>query len=1158
MGTFVHLHVHSHYSLLDAVGKIPDLVKRAKELGMDALALTDHGVMYGAIEFYEECVKQGIKPIIGIEIYLAQHGMHDRRPRIDDRPTHFTLLAENLAGYKNLIQITTAAHLDGFYYKPRVDRDFLRAHHEGIIALSGCLNSELSRALQHGEEEKAIAFCKEMQEIFGKDSFFLEVQAHPDLPLQVDANEKIFALSTALGIPCVATKDCHYLSPDDREAQDLMLCIGGNKTVDDPTRMTMRDVDYSLSSSEDMIACFSDHQEAIEQTVRIAERCQLTLELGKWNFSRVELPEGKTAFAVMRERAYEGLKEKIGDPLPQVVIDRLEYELGIIGAKGYAPYFLTVAEYTLWARERGIISTTRGSAAGSLASYAIGITTVNPLDYQLPFERFLNPFRPSPPDIDMDFADNRRDEVIAYVSEKYGWDHVAQICTFGTMAARAAVRDICRALAFPYSFGDRIAKMIPMGSQGFPMTIAKAKEVSAELRAAYDAEPDVHRVLDVAEKIEGCARHISVHAAGVVIAPTALTDYMPLQREPGGEKLITQYDMHASEQSGILKMDFLGIRNLSILGHAVELIRNRRGVSIDLDTLPLDDTKTYQLLARGETTGLFQLGGDGMTRYLMELEPATIFDIMAMVALYRPGPIESIPEYIRRKRNPKLVRVLDPRMKDILSMSYGIITYQDDVLLTAIHLAGYNWEEADKLRKAMGKKIPKEMAAQKEKFFAGCLKNGMTEEKIDELWKLIEPFAAYGFNKAHAASYAIVAYQTAYLKANFPAEYMTAVLTAESGDMETVADAIAECRRMGIAVLPPDVNESRATFTVVDDTNIRFGLLAIKNLGEDTVRAIIAERDVKGSFADLEDCITRIDAKHCNRKSLEALIKSGAMERFGERNVHLENIEELLRRNKEAAAMALSGQSSLFAFAPAVGSATTFRLRDTVPASEHMKLAWEKELLGMYVSSHPFDTVAAAVTEGLTPIRSLGTLDRKHYVVIGGVWQTPKSVITKNGDPMLFGTIDDGSSSVEVVVFPTVLAADAGVWREGATLFVMGRRSEKEDEVRFLAQRAIVVSAASAREALAALKSGNWSASAPALELSSVSVRVLGEPDPARLAALRRIFETHPGETRVVIVVGQTGAERRIETPFRITFNDGTRRDIAAIVGAEAVQGMGA
>lgn len=1158
MPRFVHLHVHSHYSLLDGLGQIPALVKRAKELGMEALAITDHGNMYGAIEFYQRCLKEGIKPIIGVEIYLAPNGMTDRRPRIDDRPSHLTLLAENLAGYKNLIKITTAAHLEGFYYKPRVDKAYLRAHAEGVIALSGCLGSEVNRALQHGDEEKALRLCAEFREIFGNDNFFLEVQAHPDLPLTQDLNPKVFALAEKTGIPVAATKDAHYIYPDDREAQDLMLCIGANKTVDDPTRLTMRDVDYSLSSPEEMLACFPDHPEALEQTALIADRVNLTLELGKWNFCKVDLPEGKTALDELREQAYDGVKKHYGGEIPSDVVLRLEYELGIIGTKGYAPYFLTVADYTKWARAQGIISTTRGSAAGSIASFGIGITTVNPLDYKLPFERFLNPYRPSPPDIDMDFADNRRDEVIKYVSEKYGYDHVAQICTFGTMAARAAVRDIARALGFPYSFGDRLAKLVPMGSQGFPMTLARAKEITPELKKAYDEEPDVHRVLDLAAKIEGCARHISVHAAGVVIAPSPLTDYMPLQREPGGEKIITQYEMHAAEEAGILKMDFLGIRNLSILGYAVELIQKIKGVAIDLQKLPFDDKKTFELLARGETTGLFQLGGDGMTRYLMELEPATIFDIMAMVALYRPGPIESIPEYIRRKKNPKLVRVLDPRMKEILSMSYGIITYQDDVLLIAIHIAGYNWEEADKLRKAMGKKIPKEMAAQKEKFLTGCAKNGLVEQKANDLWKLIEPFAAYGFNKAHAASYAIVAYQTAYLKANFPAEYMTAVMTAESGDLDTVAEAIAECRRMEIEVLPPDVNESRSRFTVVDDRHIRFGLLAIKNLGEDTVRAVIEERDRGGAFADLEDFLTRIDGKHCNRKSLEALIKTGAMERFGERNQLLENIEELLRRNKEAAATALSGQTSLFAFSGAGEPAPALRLRETSAAPAELKLAWERELLGMYVSSHPFRAVAKAVGEALAPIRKLGEFDRKQYLVIGGVWQNPKPITTKNGEAMFFGTLDDGLSSVEIVVFPKVLAAEPAVWREGATLLVLGRRSEKEDELRFLAQRAVAVTPETAGAALAALQNGTWVSQAPALEQSLVALQLKGEPDPARLLALRRIFEAHPGATRVVITIEGNGNSRRIETPFRVSLDEATRRELAAIVGADAIRAIGA
>lgn len=1180
---FVHLHVHSHYSLLDGLGQIPELVARAKELGMDALALTDHGAMYGIIEFYEECQKQGVKPIIGMEAYVAPRGMRDKAARVDDRAYHLTLLAENLAGYRNLIKITTAAHLDGFYYKPRVDLEFLRAHAEGVIALSGCLNGQIPRALEVKDEAKAEELLRTYQDIFGRDNFFLEVQDHEEIPEQVERNAQLIALADRLGVPLVATKDCHYIHADDREAQDVLLAIGTGKTLEDPTRFSMRDADYSLTSPEDMARAFAHRPDAIENTGKIADRCSVAIELGKWVFPEFPIPDGLTADEFLRQEAEAGLRQK-GQLVPEYQ-KRLDYELDIIKTKGYATYFLVVADYTKWARSQGIISTTRGSAAGSVVSYGIGVTTVDPLAYKLPFERFLNPFRPSPPDIDMDFADAKRDLVLDYVKKKYGADRVAQICTFGTMAARGSVRDVARALGYPYGLGDRIAKLIPMGSQGFHMTIARALKETPELQQVYDTEPDVKRILDLAQKIEGCARHTSVHAAGVVIAPGPLTDWMPLQRESGGDNVITQYEMHASEQAGILKMDFLGIRNLSILDTAVEIVEKTKGVKVDLLNLPLDDAKTYALLGKGQTTGLFQLGGEGMTKYIIDLQPATIFDLMAMVALYRPGPIESIPEYIRRKRNPRLVRVLDPRMKEILSMSYGIITYQDDVLLIAIHLAGYDWAEADKLRKAMGKKIPKEMAAQKEKFLAGCVKGGMTEDKAVDLWKLIEPFAAYGFNKAHAASYAIVAYQTAYMKANYPAEYMAAVMTNEAGDMPTVAAAINECAKMGITVLPPDVNSSLATFTYIDDRQVRFGLNAIKNLGGDTVAALIAERKTNGPFVDLTDLSRRLPTKVMNRKSVEALAKSGALDALGERNAILGNVEELLRFNKDAAAQVASQQVSLFGAAGGLGAAAV-RLKPMEPATKREVLSWEKELLGMYVSEHPFRDVAAAAGGELAAIAKLGEMKKGSFAVVGGVLQAPKRITTKNNESMLFVRVEDETAGVEIVVFPRVYAAQPDLWQEDAAVVVSGKISDKDDELRFLANQAVVVSPQTVRQGIEALKRGAADAAqqprrqfgqrepqappaaapppggadvAPRAlpSMPSVTISLPDAPTPELAQALKAVFEQCPGGLAVFLEIGKGERPKRIETQFKIGWSPQVAGRICALPGIGGARVVG-
>ncbi len=1152
---FVHLHTHSHYSLLDGLGKIPELVLRAKELGMEALALTDHGNMYGAIEFYEECVKRGIKPIVGMEAYVAFEKMTDRRPRVDDQYYHLTLLAKNETGYKNLMLLTSKAHLEGFYYKPRVDKDLLRAHHEGIIALSGCLHSEIAKAIQSEDLVRAERLICEYQDIFGKENFYLEVQDHPEIPLQETVNTQLFEFSERTGVPVAATKDCHYIRRDDSEAQDLLLCVGMGKTVDDPTRMTMKDVDYSLSSPEEMYDSFAAHPEALLNTCKIADACCLTLELNKWNFPVFSETEGRDANAYLREKAYEGLKKSLGEITGEARA-RMEYELDIISKKGYATYFLVVADYVTWARGNGIIATTRGSAAGSLVSYAIGITTVNPLEYKLPFERFLNPYRPSPPDIDVDFADNRRDEVLKYVVGRYGKEKVAQICTFGTMAARGAVRDVARALGYPYSFGDRVAKLVPFGSQGFPMTLERALKETPELEEAYKGDADVRRVIDLAQKLEGNARHVSVHAAGVVISPRALTDFAPLQLETGGENIITQYEMGAVEKAGVLKMDFLGIRNLSILGCAVDTVRRTKGVAVDLLKLPLDDQKTFELLGRGDTMGLFQLNGAGMTRYLKELRPTSIFDIMAMVALYRPGPIDSIPEYIRRKHNHKLVKYLDPRMKEILSASYGIITYQDDVLLIAINLAGYNWEEADKFRKAIGKKIPAEMAKQKEKFITGCIKNQVKEETAQELWALIEPFAAYGFNKAHAASYAMVAYQTAYMKANFPAEFMTAVMTAEEGDLEKIAEAVAECHRVGIEVMPPDINESDANFTYIDDRHIRFGLLAIKNLGADVVGAVVEERKLRGQFKTLGDFASRMAVKYLNKRSLEALIKSGALDSLGERNILLANLVEIQEHNKDTRRSYESGQFNLFSVSPQM-SESGLALRRVPAASKQERLAWEKELLGLYVTEHPFAQYSARVKGKVTPCSALNSLNKGAGCKIAGIVIWAKRILTKKSETMLFAKIEDETGSIEAIVFPRIYSANPQVWEDGAAVLIGGKMSEKDEELRFIAEHAerLELNGGPAAEAAGGTAEGGTHR----IEMqnnnmpAAMMVKIEEMSDPHFFEDLRRILIRYPGDSPVILLFPQGAEAKKVETNYRVADSTELRVAIEQLAGAGSV-----
>ncbi|MBI2454007.1 MAG: DNA polymerase III subunit alpha [Parcubacteria group bacterium] len=1062
---FAHLHVHSHYSLLDGLGKINDLIKRAGDLGMEALALTDHGAMYGALEFYKKAKRAGIKPILGCELYVAYENLSDKRPNIDDKRYHLTVLAENLEGYRNLIQLVTQAHLEGFYYKPRVDKNLLRRHSRGLIALSGCFQGEIPRAIQARKVDRAEELIREYQEIFGRENFYLEIMPHHAEDEDISINQTLAHLSQKTGALLAATNDVHYIHPEDASTQDILISVGTGTHVKDKDRLNLLKYNLSLRSGEEMSGLLANYPGAVERTGEIAQRINLDLELGRWTFPTFELPANVTPDNELRRLAEAGFTKRNLER-KAIYLDRLDYELGIIEKKGYAPYFLVVADLLDHAHQHGILTNIRGSVAGSLVTYLTGVTKIDPLEYKVPFERFLNPERPSAPDIDMDFADNRRDEVIEYARQKYGADKVAQVgtfgtmmaraATFGTMMARAAVRDVARALGHPYATGDTIAKLIPFGSQGFPMTIDQALKITPELSQLYDSDPVSAEVINQAQKMEGCARHISVHAAGVVIAPRPLTEFVPLQLDPKGGKIITQYDMHAVEDAGLLKFDFLGIRNLSILEDTVKLAKQHRGVDVDIENIPLDDKKSFALLAKGETAGLFQLNGAGMTKHLKDLKPATIHDINAMVALYRPGPLESIPQYIERKHNPQLVSYFDPRMKEFLEQSRGLLVYQDDVLMTAVKLAGYSWQEADKLRKAMGKKIPKEMEEQKSKLISGLIKNGLAETKAEELWKLIEPFAAYGFNKAHAASYGRVAYQTAYAKANFPAEFMCAVMTAESGDIEKIAETINECARMNIPVLPPDVNESYGKFTVIKGApdKIRFGLESIKNVGVNVVAAIIETRETAlGKFKSLADFIERIHHKDLNKKSLEALAKAGALDQLGERNQLLANMEYLLAFSKEVKQTRSQNQSSIFDNLP--NSAPALKLKETPPATPQEKLAWEKELLGLYVSSHPLAPYKDILEKKTKPIKDL--LASARLVTVGGMLNDYRKIITKNGKQMVFGKLKDFSGEIELVVFPDTYEKSSNIWKTDQPLLVKGSVQIRNNELKLICQDAVLL-----------------------------------------------------------------------------------------------------
>ncbi|MDO8481616.1 MAG: DNA polymerase III subunit alpha [bacterium] len=1081
---FVHLHVHSHYSLLEALPQIPTLVAAAVADGQKTLALTDNGNLYGAISFYKECKEKGIKPIVGADLFVAPRTRHDKEYRVDDFPSRLILLAKNLSGYRNLIQLVSYGFLEGFHIRPRVDRELLEKHREGLIAILPSMDGEPARALRGKARERARESATWYARNYGKDCY-MEITIHPEIGGHEKRMAEIEKLARELNIEIMAAHDVYYMKKEDALARDLVdkIRTGGvlernqegnfeasaNTNSDDSANLSG---DFSFIPQADAVLRFEGRESALQNTLRIADECNLELSLGTWVFPEFPVPAGVTHDSALRELAYSGFKIREMEKTKENE-ERVNYELSVISSKGYSPYFLVVADLLRHAREKGILTNTRGSAAGSLVSYLSQITTVNPIEYQLPFERFLNPERPSPPDIDMDLADNRRDELIDYVREKYGETRVAQIGTFGTMMARAAVRDVARALGHPYGVGDTIAKLIPFGKQGFPVTIDGSLESVPELSDLYTRDPDAREIIDLARKVEGNARHMGVHAAGVVIAPKPVTEYVPIQLDPKGGKKITQYDMYAVEEAGLLKFDFLGLTNLSVLADSVVRVERRLGVHIELDRLPLDDKKTFEMLGRGETLGVFQLASAGMTSYLIDLVPSRVHDLNAMVALYRPGPMAFIPSYIERKKNPQKVRYLDPRMEEILKDSYGVITYQEDVLQIAIKIAGYTWLEADKLRKAMGKKIPIEMAAQKEKFTRGCIGHGMKKDTVQKLWEQIETFAAYGFGKAHAASYGNLAYKTAYMKANYPVDYMASILTADAGDVEKVSLVVSECVRMGLTIVPPSVNESQGNFTVVDSVDIegktgkiRFGLYSIKNFGTGVADGIMSAVKSGGPFFDVADFLRRVGDKNLNKKSLESLIKCGALDELAEspqagdtRGTLLANIDMLLNFHREYADVP-SNQSSLFsagggsasgggALAPA-----TLTLRDTRPATTLERLAWEKELLGLYVSGHPLDAHKEKLAGQKHNIKDAKEkFPRGAETVIAGFLERLQYILTKNGERMAFGHLSDYSGNVEIVLFPRILKENAAFVSAGACVMLKGKFSQRNGEASFAVEK---------------------------------------------------------------------------------------------------------
>ncbi|MFC1897318.1 DNA polymerase III subunit alpha [Chloroflexota bacterium] len=1052
---FTHLHIHTEYSLLDGMCRISQLVSRAKEMGMDSLAITDHGVMYGAIEFYLAAMEAGIKPIIGCEVYVAPDSRFNRNAS-DRNYYHLVLLAKNQTGYRNLIQLTTKAHLEGFYYRPRVDKEILQEHHQGLIALSACVAGEIPSLILEGRLQEAEQAALWYKQTFG--DFYLEIQRHP-IPELEQINQGLISMSGELNIPLVATNDVHYINQEDASAHDLLLCIGTNSSINDEKRIKMAGDFFYLKTPSEMAELYKDIPQAIENAERIAEMCNLKLDFGRLYLPEIDLPDGKSADEFLTDLCYEGLPQYYPHPTPEIE-QRLSYELEVIKQTQFANYFLVVWDIISFAKKHNILFGVRGSAAASIVLHCLGITEVDPVENKLVFERFLNLERREMPDIDLDFEDNRRDEVISYVSQKYGQDHVAQIITFGTLGAKAALRDVGRALGMPYSEVDRVARLVPFAPG---MSLDRALDENDEFKNIYREDNIIRNLINSARGVEGIARHASTHAAGVVISKEALTKYVPLQRagkDNGDSITMTQFAMEDIARIGLLKMDFLGLANLTILGKAKEIIYQNRGIDIDLHYIPMDDAKTFDLLSSGETAGVFQLEGAGMRRYIKELKPTTFSDISAMVALYRPGPMEHIPTFIDAKHGIEPIRYPHPTLASILEETYGVIVYQEQVLFIAQAFAGYSLGEADILRKAMGKKIPEVMREERRNFIAGAKQKGFSNDLASEVFALIEPFAGYAFNKAHSVSYALVAYHTAYLKANYPAEYITAFLIVNTGQSEKVANAIAECRRLGIAVLPPDINRSQATFAIEKDSMdntpaIRFGLTAIKNVGLGAIEPIIAERNKEGDFKSIEDLCRRCDLGGVNKRVLESLIKTGALDCLGSRGTLLHNTNRILSLAQREQHLRETGQSTMFDLWGEIMPVPTPNLDlEAADISIKERLAWEKELMGVYLSEHPLSAVAAEVASGNTTL--CGQIDAElvgQTVIVAGMVASVRDLFTRDRRPFASVVLEDLDGRIEVMVWPKLYADTKDLWQEGDILLVEGKVRLRNDQVQLNCDR---------------------------------------------------------------------------------------------------------